>query len=311
VNVKGAQLMYFVTVAEEGQITRAARKLNIAQPALSQSMANLEAELGFPLLSRHPRGVTLTTAGETFFVKAKAALEAAADAEDTARSLARAARGALEIGFLASPPVLHSAELFGELALRHPEIECRFHEMPFPSGSAASWLEGFDIAIGVFAYASPGVLHEPMRDEPRVLVLPRGHRLAGREQVSVQEVMDERFLGIDPRVDQRWAGFWTLDDHRGGPPAQVTADQAENAQDLLVMIAAGRGVMALPACHGAVIKAVLPNIAVVPIADAAPGILALVWLEACANDCVRPLVTIARELRESAAAAEIPVPSAP
>jgi len=90
--VKAAQLLYSVTVAREGQITRAARKLNIAQPALSQSIANLEADLGFELLTRHPRGVTLTQSGEVFFEKAQAALAAAADAEDTARSLARRRR---------------------------------------------------------------------------------------------------------------------------------------------------------------------------------------------------------------------------
>ena len=74
------QLRYFVTVAEEGQMTRAARKLHLAQPALSQAIAQLESELGIDLLVRHARGVTLTPAGETFVPKARLAL-AAADAQ--------------------------------------------------------------------------------------------------------------------------------------------------------------------------------------------------------------------------------------
>ena len=61
------QLRYFVTVADEGQITRAARKLHLAQPSLSQAITQLEAEVGFKLLQRHTHGVTLTPAGQKFY----------------------------------------------------------------------------------------------------------------------------------------------------------------------------------------------------------------------------------------------------
>src|SRR5205823_11580748 len=89
---KRGQLRYFVTVADEGQMTRAARKLHVAQPALSHAIAQLEAELGIELLQRHARGVSLTPAGEAFLVKARTALAAGTEAEQTAKSLARAAR---------------------------------------------------------------------------------------------------------------------------------------------------------------------------------------------------------------------------
>src|SRR5438309_10983788 len=101
---KRGQLLYFVTVADEGQITRAAAKLHIAQPALSHAIMQLESELGLPLLERHARGVTLTPAGETFLPKARLALAAAMDAAQTAQSLAHAAKAAIEVGFIGSPP---------------------------------------------------------------------------------------------------------------------------------------------------------------------------------------------------------------
>src|ERR1700675_4291651 len=85
------QLRYFVTVSEEGQITRAAKRLHLAQPALSQAIAQLESELGVELLMRHPRGVTLTDAGEAFLVKARAVLAAEAETSQTALALKRAA----------------------------------------------------------------------------------------------------------------------------------------------------------------------------------------------------------------------------
>src|SRR6266516_530672 len=98
------QLHYFVAVAEEGQLTRAASKLHIAQPALSQAIAQLESQLGVQLLARHARGVDLTPAGEVFFAKARAALAAVADADLAARSYSRASGGRIEWGFSGLPP---------------------------------------------------------------------------------------------------------------------------------------------------------------------------------------------------------------
>jgi len=69
-------LLYFVTVAEVGNVTQAAEELHIAQPTLSQAIALLESDLGFPLLERHARGVKLTPEGEAFLVKARAASSA-------------------------------------------------------------------------------------------------------------------------------------------------------------------------------------------------------------------------------------------
>src|SRR5271169_2669810 len=141
---KRGHLYYFVTVAEEGQITRAARKLHIAQPALSQAIAQLEAELEIELLKRHARGVTLTPAGEAFLVKARIALAADDDAAQTARWLARAARGAMDVGFIGPPPTLNAPELFAAFADSNPHAEVSFRDVPFPCGATLSWLEEVD-----------------------------------------------------------------------------------------------------------------------------------------------------------------------
>ncbi len=295
--VKAAQLLYFVTVAREGQITRAARKLNIAQPALSQSIANLESELGFELLIRHARGVTLTHSGEVFLEKAQVALAAAAEAEDTARSLARAAQGELEIGFVAGAPVIHSPELFAELSRRHPEIDVSFKELPFPGPGLEGWLDGVDVGIAHMTQAPPGMRVEKLREEPRAIVLPRSHRLARREGVSVEDVLEETFIGLHPSVDPAWAGFWTLDDHRGGPPPHSTPDQARGGSDLFMMLAEGRGVMAGPACHAALVGQLMPALVVVPLLDATPGAISLIWREDGANALIEPLVSLVREMR--------------
>ncbi len=131
---KRGQLQYFVTVAEEGQMTRAARRLHLAQPALSQAIAQLEAELGLELLTRHARGVTLTAAGEIFLAKARVALAADIDAAATAQSLARAATGTLEIGFIGPPPTITEPAVFSSFAEGHPDVGVSYREVPFPCG---------------------------------------------------------------------------------------------------------------------------------------------------------------------------------
>ena len=100
---KRGQLRYFVTVADEGQVTRAAEKLHMAQPAVSQAIASLEGQLGVRLLERHGRGVTLTLAGEVFLEKARLAVDAEADVLRTADSLARGLDGTIVLGDVGMP----------------------------------------------------------------------------------------------------------------------------------------------------------------------------------------------------------------
>jgi DNA-binding transcriptional LysR family regulator len=134
------QLRYFVTVSEEGQITRAAKRLHLAQPALSQAIAQLESELGVELLTRHPRGVALTDAGKAFLVKARAVLAAEAETSQTALALKRAATDTLAIGFIGPPPTLSTPELFRAFAERHPQATSPTWTFRFPAdGPRPGW----------------------------------------------------------------------------------------------------------------------------------------------------------------------------
>src|SRR5271170_7682411 len=144
---KRGQLRYFVTVADEGQMTRAAKRLHIAQPALSQAIAQLESELQIKLLERHARGVTLTPAGEAFLEKARIALRATSDAARTAQALARAARSTMALGYLGSPPRTAAPALLAAFADAHPDVELCPQRLAFPCGPTASWLDDVDAAL--------------------------------------------------------------------------------------------------------------------------------------------------------------------
>jgi DNA-binding transcriptional LysR family regulator len=290
------QLHYFVTVAQEGQITRAARKLHIAQPALSHAIAQLEAELGLQLLERHARGVTLTPAGEKFYEKACLAVAADADALQTAQSLARTQTGTIEFGFLGAAPGIDSPGPLAAFAEIHPAIEIRYRELPFPSAPTSSWIAEVDVAVCHRPRADPNVWEEPLRIEPRVVLAPKGHPLAGCAELSVAEALEQTFIGLHPSVEPAWAGFWSLDDHRGGPPRNVTADRASNPQEVLAALAVRRAITTVPAAIAAVVVNLLPGVAAVPLLDAQPSSIVLVGHEGRRNPLVEPLVAFARTL---------------
>src|SRR5438045_750370 len=126
------QLRYFVAVAEEGQITRAATSLHVAQPALSQAIAQLETRLGVALFARHARGMTLTPAGEAYLEAVRNALAAVADADRAAQAHSRVDSDRLDWGFIGVPPIAQAPELFSAFIAAHPDAQLSFKELSFP-----------------------------------------------------------------------------------------------------------------------------------------------------------------------------------
>ncbi len=300
---KRGHLRYFVTVAEEGQITRAARKVHIAQPALSQAIAQLESDLGVELLIRHARGVTLTPAGEAFLAKARLALAADDDAAQTGRWLARATRGAMDVGFIGPPPTLTAPGLFAAFAESYPDAEVSYRDLPFPRGTTLSWLEEVDVAFCHLPAADRGAEIQPVRLEARVVVVYDNHPLAKREELTVADVLDETFLNYHPDVQPGWAGFHSLDDHRGGPPRARTVERAANTMQMGGIMASGRGITTLPRCDARLAQQVLPVVAI-PLSDAHPAVMSLTWRREIHNPLVEALVAFAGKLDESRAATE-------
>jgi DNA-binding transcriptional LysR family regulator len=265
---KRGQLRYFVAVADEGQVTRAAAKLNIAQPALSQSIAVLESELGFKLFDRGPRGVTLTPEGTVFYEKARLAIEASDDAVLVAKSLARRSSGVVGFGFVGTPPQIHAPELFSTFSALRPEVSFSYRELTLPSAPTSAWLADVDVALCACPPSDPDIWVQVLRRERRVALVPRTHELAGRRELGVSDVLDETFIGMHPTVAPWWSGYWSLDDHRGGPPPNRTGDAITMPQQLFAAIASGHAITTVPEFQAAVIDKLVPAVATIPIVDA-------------------------------------------
>jgi DNA-binding transcriptional LysR family regulator len=296
VRLKNTHLHYFVTVAEEGQFSRAAAKLKIAQPTLSSTIARLEAQLGFKLFERNSHGVELTAAGAEFLPKARLSVAAEYEAEAEVQALRRVSQGRLEVGFIGPPPTMTAPKLFAALADAHPDAEVSLRDLPFPTGTTEAWLSSVDVAFCHPPDVGEGIRVHPLRREPRAVIAPSTHPLSGRTQISFLDVLDETFLSHAPTVQAAWAGFHSLDDHRGGPPTAVTDDDAATSMQMLAIMTKCDGITTIPLCDGKLIAQAVGDLVAIPLEDAEPAVLSLVWHSGHVNPLVTALVEAATRL---------------
>lgn len=242
-------LRYFVAVAEEGHITRAATRLGIQQPPLSQQIRALESELGTPLFTRLPRGVALTEAGAVFVAEARAILDRAAHAASRASLAASGKIGELAIGLTTSAG-LHRLvpEIIGRYARLFPDVSLTIHE-----GNAADLTEMLSAGtVGAAflraAVARPaGIVFRQLAEEPMLLALPHTHRLAkGRGAVPIEELASERFILVRRvAAPGMYADLIAACQAAGFQP--VVAAEVGRMLTNLNMVAAGIGISVVPA----------------------------------------------------------------
>jgi DNA-binding transcriptional LysR family regulator len=272
-------------------MTRAARRLQLAQPALSQAIARLESQVGVRLLERGPRGVTPTPAGEAFLEKAEATLAAVDEASATARSWAREQQGRLHAGFMAMTPPMMAGDLVSRFLAAHPDATIEWRQLGYPALDARAWLGDSDVALIWFAPSARGLSSQAIRTSPLVVAMAETHPLAERTELTVADVLDEPFPGIVDWADPVWLGYWGLDAYRGAP-ARRTDDAAMTPEEVASIVAAGRAITTVPEIV-AVPFAHL-GIRAIPLIDAQPAVLELVWPEGAATPLVAALVELAR-----------------
>lgn len=241
-------LRYFVTVAEELHFSRAALRLHIGQPPLSQQIQALEAELGCLLFERTKRNVRLTEAGRIFLLEARRILALSEQAVEMARRAQRGEIGELRIGFTSLTPL---TELFSHVINayreRYPNVSVKLREMSTLKQIDA--IERRELDMGFIRTPEVAIPSEvkltPLRDDPLMLVLPNGHPLADRPVVSVPDLEGVPFVmysesagtGIHPR-------FVRLCRQHGFVP--TIAQEAREAATIIGLVAAGFGISLLP-----------------------------------------------------------------
>lgn len=239
-------LRYFVAVAEELHFGRAAERLFIAQPPLSQQIQQLERELGVALFLRTSRRVQLTPAGDVFLSEARQILTGLENAVQAARRAARGETGWLGIGFAASatydllPAVLH------DFRARFPEIALSLMEL----NAAEQVLALLDRSIHVgFArpYVElPEVSAAAVLREPFLVALPEAHRLASLPELSLAELSKEAFVSFPEQPSPSYAQAVRAACESAGFTPHVVQEVRE-MQTAISLVAAGLGIALLPA----------------------------------------------------------------
>ncbi|MEV1132160.1 LysR family transcriptional regulator [Agromyces sp. NPDC049794] len=234
-------LRYFVAVADELHFGRAAQRLFISQPALSQQIRKLETVLGFDLFDRDRRHVSLTAGGAAILPAARAAVDAAAAVTAEGRRLARDARQTVALGYQVQLPGAVLAAVVRGYRERHPETRVELRQIDF-SDSSVGLMSGVTDA----AVVSLPIVHQldtvPLYREGRSVLLPESHPLAGRDTVTLQDLVNSGLRwSHPPDTDPVWRDFWTAAAERRslGPRGEVEAEVPPTMDSLLATVATG------------------------------------------------------------------------
>lgn len=239
------QLEAFVAVAEELHFARAAARLHVAQPALSQQILRLEASLGVGLLVRERRRTALSDAGRLFLTEARRTLEQARVAESVAERARRGELGRLRVGYhptVSSQPFLAALAAF-ERAV--PGVELGLRELPMGVLGQPLRDDTVDVAflstLGEIDCDGPDLRMRTLSTERLLLAAPAGHPLAARDRIGLRDAAGETLIMLDRRVCAFWHDDLLAMCRRGGfHPGSIRYAGEAGAQ--LTLVAAGLGV---------------------------------------------------------------------
>jgi DNA-binding transcriptional LysR family regulator len=264
-------LRYFVAVAEELHFTRAAARLRISQPPLSQVIHRLESSLGCKLFERTKRNVTLTEAGSILLHESRVILARTEYAAQQAKRAARGDIGRLKVAFVPwADFTVAFSEIFRAYGEKFPGVMVDFHSMSAPTALAALDEGRVDVAfVAISSITGPprGFSHEVVLADSIKVALPERHRLAKRRLVPLKALAGEPQIVV---AHDRHGSFYQLADvlfQRAGLSMQ-TRHIIDHPQTTLALVAAGAGVSLVPASYenvprpGVVYRPIRPTVKV-------------------------------------------------
>jgi DNA-binding transcriptional LysR family regulator len=235
------QLRYFQAVARHEHVSRAAEELRVAQPALSRSIARLEAELGVALFDRRGRRVTLNRFGAAFGARVAVALSELDQARSELHDAAGLAHGSVAV---AAETLRTITGLTAGFLAEHPDVSLRLYQSSAPAMAAQLQAGEVDLCIASQPVpAGPLESAELFREEV-LLCVPPAHRLAGRGRVTIGDLAGEPFVTTRPGYWQRALADQLFTD--SGLQAPTVACEGDEPYAIRGLISAGVGVGLLP-----------------------------------------------------------------
>ena len=250
---------YFVAVADHQHFGRAATQLRVAQPSLSRQIRRLEQQLGVRLFDRTPQRTQLTEAGEVFLPLAKELLRSAAQAAAQARGAAQPSR--IVIGYTTSLIITPAVCALRRL---HVHADVQTLHLDWNQKRDALLDHRVDAVVARLPFSTDQLDVTVLYAEPRVVIVPLDHRLAGRQSVTIDDIADEPIPKLRD-CDPAWNAFWRIDPRPDGrqAPDGPLFDTLENGLEL---VAAGQAVAVTTVFH----EILRPDITAVPLEGVEP-----------------------------------------
>jgi len=236
-------LRYFVVVAEEQNITRAAARLHVSQPPLSRQIHDLEEELGVSLFRRTAKSITLTEAGKIFLREAREVLLRAEKAVETVRVVARGERGQLRIGYAPSLTVELLPKALRLFEHGHPGVRVSLHDLSTEESVQRLKARKLDVALTVRP-SSPrmrGLAFQKLTEYELCCAVGISHPFAGRRSLALGQLRDERFM-VYSREDYPEYLEWLVELFRPCGFVPHAAEEYDSVTGLIAAVEAGRGI---------------------------------------------------------------------
>ncbi len=288
-------LRYFAAVAAEGNLTRAAERLFVSQPALTKQIKQLESQLGVRLFTRSRAGMALTPAGQALADRTPAVLADWDQAlRETKAADSRAAR-ILRVGFMSSAANEATQEIIAAFGRRRPGWRVDMQQAGWSDPTAG--LASGEVDAALLRLPFPGqddVRIEVLLTEPRWVALPASHPLAARDQIPFRELWDEPFVAA-PEETGWWRDYWLAIGERDGHPVRIGVITGQ-PDAFLTAIANGDGIALTP--ESAARYYARPGISYRPVTGVSPSQVAVAWPPANdANPVVQDFVRCCLENR--------------
>jgi DNA-binding transcriptional LysR family regulator len=238
-NIQIRHIRSFIAVAQEKNFARAAKRLNVSPPALSQTITQFEHDMGFRLFERTTRSVTLTPAGEKVLATALTLKRSIDLFHGEVRAIQSTLKSELRVGFMVGTAVQFIPAIVREFEKLMPEASLRLEEFDFSDPSAGLRDGKVDCGIIRPPVGVDDIDVVEIAREKCVVCLPSEHRLSKRQTVILDDILDEPIVAATGRGI--WRDFWLASDYRRNRPANVSFE-ASTVESELQAVASGKGI---------------------------------------------------------------------